>query len=310
MNLQKSKLIAAILAAGHILQTVFSADSPQVVTSSPKGTVKGVFELSIAGDFDGMKKLFVTPINDKEKELLAEGFSDDLYVPAFTAACLEKFPDAQLSNPVQVLERAKAGIDKMVEKIDGDTATLATAAPPGGGLKNSGPFQQPIVFKKIDGAWKMAITENIFLRLPPSERRALHKARCDLMLELIRDVKAGKYASHEAVKRAMNEKSSELHKKFDPAPSSSASGSSPSANPLDDPNLSEDDKKAAAILKAAFALLEQKKVEEADAKILEVFPLKPKLSAKVRAQVSTTIVGLGFLDPGRATKIGSQWEKL
>ncbi len=286
------------------------AAAPQVDTSTPKGTVKGVFDLSVSGDFDGMRKLFGTPTNEKETELLAEGFSDDLYVPALSAACLEKFPDAKVSNPVQMLERAKAEIDKMIEKIDGVTATLTPADPPAGGLKNSGPFQQPMVFKKVGGDWKMAVTENVFLRLPPPQMKALAKARCDLMLESIRDVKAGKYASYEEFNNVMNQKQAEVQKQHMPAAQSNAGGGAPSAHPLDDPNLSDDDKKAAVILKAAFALLEQKKAEEAEAKILEVFPLKPKLSQKIRAQVGSVIVGLGMLDAKRATKLGPQWDKL
>ncbi len=210
--------ILSAFAFSFALASSSWAAAPQVDTSTPKGTVKGVFDLSVVGDFEGIRQLFVTPANDKEKELLAEGFSDDLYIPALSTAVNEKFPDDRAPKPEPWHERAKAEIDKMVEKIDGDTATLSPQQAAGAEPRSSGPFQQPIIFKKQGGAWKMAITENTFLRLPPPQMKALHKARCDFMLESIRDVSAGKYATYEEFNKAMNQKQAELQKQHMPAP--------------------------------------------------------------------------------------------
>ena len=69
------------------------------------------------------------------------------------------------------------------------------------------------------------------------------------------------------------------------------------------------DQKAEALLKEAYALIEQKKAPEAEAKLLEVIALKPQLSEKVRAQVGPAIAGLGFVEPARAVKLGQEWDK-
>lgn len=288
------------------------AASPKIDTSTPKGTVKATFDLSAAGDFEAMMKLFVTPANDKEKELLADGFSDDMYQLALSTAVMEKFPDARVPNPGPMIERAKGEIDKMVEKIEGDTASLSPPDQPAGAHQGNSPFQQPIHFKKEGGAWKIAITENRFLSIPPAQFKESRKARCEALQVLIREVKAGKYASFEEFDKAMKTKWAEIQKLNQPAQPhpSGPSGGTIGGNPLDDPNLSGDDKKAAVILKEVHELLAQKKAAEAEAKLLEVFPLKRTLSPIIRQQVGGVIVGLGALDPTRATKLGPQWDKL
>jgi hypothetical protein len=308
MNELKSMLILGVLSVGFLLHTANAANLAKVDTSTPKGTVKGVFDLSVAGDFDGMRKLFVTPANDKEKELLAEGFSDDLYVPALSAALLEKFPDAQVPQRGQMIERAKAEIDKLTEKIDGESATLSHAVPPTGGLQYSGPFQQPMVFKKVGGAWKIAITENVFLRMPPPPMRSLARARCQAMASFIEEVKAGKYATYEKFNRVMNLTLTAITEENTPHPPVKFTKSSNTPN--NNASSSADDKSALALIADADALIEQKKAPEAEAKLLEVFPLKSKLSPKVREQVPFTILSLIMLDPERGKKLRPQWDKL
>ncbi len=79
---------------------------------------------------------------------------------------------------------------------------------------------------------------------------------------------------------------------------SSDSASSPAA-----------DQKAEALLKEAYALIEQKNAAGAESKLTEVIALKPQLSEKVRAQVGPAIAGVGFVEPSRATKLAEAWEK-
>lgn len=215
------ELLLRNLVLSIFIFQALSAAPPEINTSTPKGTVKGVYDLAVAGDFDGMRKLFVTPANDQEKELFAEGFSEDMYIPALAAAVLEKFPGAKVPQPGPMIEGAKGQVDKMTENIEGDTATLTPPPPsgPGGQPPASSPFLQPIQFKKKDGAWKIAITENRLLRMPPATMRALHKARCEAMAGFIVDVKAGNHGSFDEFDKAMKQRLTEIQKQHMPAPS-------------------------------------------------------------------------------------------
>ena len=194
------------------------AAAPEVDTSTPKGTAKGVYDLVLAGDIDGMKKLFAAPANDKEKELFTYGFSDDIYAPGLSAAFREKFPTASFPQADKMVESVKGEIDRMAEKIEGDTATLTQT--PADAAKSSigGPFKLPIILNKTGGVWKIAITESRFLHMPPPQLKELGKARHEGLEQFIQDVRAGKYATFEEARAAMANKMQENQKKYAPAP--------------------------------------------------------------------------------------------
>ncbi len=231
----KTAFFACLLAASLACHSGFAAELPKVDTSTPKGTVKGLYDLAVAGDFDGLKKLFAAPANDQERELLADGLSDDFYIPALSAAILEKFPEAKVPNTGTMLERAKGGIDKLEEKIEGETATLTNPGQMAANMQNKNPFLRPILLQKQDGAWKIALTESRFLRLPPPRMKALQKARCEAMLEFIADTKAGKYASFEECDKSMKQKLADIHKQHSPGTQASPQLPVPTSPKEDDP---------------------------------------------------------------------------
>ena len=220
---RKMLCLGIVVFSGALAATLL-AEAPKIDTSTPKGTAKGVYDLILAGDFDGMKKLFVTPTTDQEKDLLENGFSDDMYGPPLSAALREKFPDAKFPQADKMIAFIKDSIDKMDEKIEGDTCTLTAPAStrPNGG----GPMSQPITLKKVGSEWKIALVESRFTRLPPQQFREAAKARAAVMRELIADIKAGKFATYPDAEAAMRKRMQEVQSKFSATSSEPASGPS------------------------------------------------------------------------------------
>jgi hypothetical protein len=211
----RKMLCLGVLVFSSALAVTLLADASKIDTSTPKGTVKGVYDLILAGDFDGMNKLFATPATDKEKELFENGFSDDMYGPALSAALREKFPNGSFPSADKMVAYLKDSVDKMDEKIEGDSCTLSVPASTRPSV--SGPASQPITLKKVDGQWKIAIAEGRFLRLPPAQFRELTKARVATIRGLITDIRAGKFATYEEAQTAMRQRMQETQQKFGPA---------------------------------------------------------------------------------------------
>lgn len=221
------KLFAfGILVLSGAFAATLLAEAPKVDTSTPKATLKSLYDLALVGDFDGIRNLFETPTTDEQKDLLANGLPDDMYGPPIAAALREKFPDSKVPAMDKMVAMFKVAIDKMDEKIVGDTCTLSAPA------AASRPFNEPalpsVTLKKVGDSWKLTLVEGAILRLPPAQFRDLAKARREVMSGFLADIKAGKFATFNDARMSMEKRMLEVQQKFAPT---TAPATAPSTRP-------------------------------------------------------------------------------
>jgi hypothetical protein len=190
--------------------------------STPKAAVKSVYDLVKDGKFEDAKACFAKPANDAEKDLLENGWSNDVYSFPLYNALKEKFPAEAgkgLPDIGKMIDFLKTAIDGAAEKIEGDKATLT---PNVQGV--SGPAVEPVSLLKVGAEWKLVIEPGRFLHKVPDNFRAANNAMAELMTTLVAEVKAGKFTTYEQATKAIDQRRQELMKKYVPATSGPASG--------------------------------------------------------------------------------------
>jgi hypothetical protein len=154
---------------------------------SPKATMKTMLSFIKEGQIERLPQCFVPPQTDDQRNLLAYGMSDDVYIPALHKALVAKFDEeaSPFGKTLLAFDQQLQLIDSMEESTDGVNGRLAPKGFP----------QAGIALVKVQNDWKITIQPGVLLRPLPPQRLATAQALRAAYLDTIKEVESGKHAS-------------------------------------------------------------------------------------------------------------------
>jgi len=183
-------------------QTTSPATAPATLpadTSSPKGTLRLLFNATDRGDAATIRSLLftATPLEEKLADLMADLSAADAALRKSLkdtfgdAATKAEFGDIEASGKVR-----DAAVEQMPETLKGDTAIIMLQGPNG---------VTPMEFRKVNDGWKIRVGKSIEKADPATveKRMAVIGIQMKATRDVTTDVLAGKHKSVGDVKQTL-----------------------------------------------------------------------------------------------------------
>lgn len=217
--------VVALLSAVALPTFVAAAPVPQATLafvfvqdqSSPKATVKSLYDAMFAGDAAAMRSLMLLTTEDDRKFF-------DLMAPTMAASgklmatSQERFGRAPMGGAGSVdLNAFRAMVDRAEVSVDGDSAVVKVPPTPEEAELLAGSEQPPFELKQVDGKWVVGSAASLGMDPAmfedPEAVRVLERtmgAMAKIAEDLEREVRDGKFNSADAVGEALMSRSMQV----------------------------------------------------------------------------------------------------